>query len=98
MERIAGRFLDGEPVAASVVAIIGAAQLAVEESSTAESRVGKAALRSLSGEGAVDEQPAAVSPAPLGLKEIFRSDDALARAIAAGAAVAPRTARCRRRL
>ncbi len=98
MEQIAGRFLKGEPVAASVIAIIGAAQLAVEKSNAAEGRVGKAARRSLSGEGEVSEQPPAAPTASLGLTEMFRSDELLARAIVAGAAIAPRTARGRRRL
>lgn len=97
MEQIAGRFLKGEPVAASVISIIGAAQLAVEKSNVAEGRVGKAALRSLSGDVEAVEQTSAAPTAPRGLAEIFRSNEFLARAIAAGAAVAPRTARRRRR-
>ncbi len=98
MQRIAGRFLDGEPVNASVISIIGAAQLAVEQSSTMEARVSKAAFKSLSGEVVADRQPALISTAPMSIKEVFGTKKSLARAIAAGATLAPRTSRGGRRL
>ncbi len=98
METVAKSLMKGQPVNAPGRILIGAALLAVEKSSTVERRVGDAARKSLKGKGVAAAGPTSAVPgAEVTLANLRHSRDLAARAVALGAALAPRGARLGRR-
>ncbi len=99
IDRSVGFLVKGTPVGESGRVLLAAAQLAVAASSITEQRILSAALRSLS-VTSLDDENALRSPAvsgPKDLRGVLTSGEQVARAIAIGAAFAPRTARIARR-
>lgn len=97
MDDVARRLVKGEPTNAPGRILIGAALKAVAKSGTAERRIGDAALKSLQGKG-IQAQVAARAGAggPINIFDVTSSPDLAMRAVALGAALAPRDARQRR--
>ena len=91
MTAVASHLVKGRPTNAPGRILIGGALLAVEKSPTSERRIGDAALKSLRGKGVeVDVERPKATGAPATLSEVVRSRELAMRAIAVGAAVAPR--------
>jgi hypothetical protein len=98
MQKAAASFVEGKPVNAPGRIIIGAALLAVELSPTSERRIGGVALKSLLGKGMDTAPPERrVSLEAVALKDVIHSRELALRAVAVGAALAPRNSRFHRR-
>jgi hypothetical protein len=97
MQKAAASLVEGNPVNAPGRIIIGAALLAVEQSPTSERRIGGVALKSLLGKG-IDTAPSErrVTIEGVAPKDVIHSRELALRALAVGAALAPRNSRFRR--
>jgi hypothetical protein len=88
---VASHLVKGRPTNAPGRILIGGALLAVEKSPTAERRIGDAALKSLRGKGVdIGGSGQETVRAPVTLSSVTSSRELAMRAIAVGAAVAPR--------